>query len=55
MKPPTRNRRYRPDHKPIPCYRCGNIGGTLVKVDDQYEHQDKDMCSLLKFKKKMEV
>ena len=25
---------------PLVCSRCGVAGGTLVKVDDHYEHQE---------------
>lgn len=31
----------------ITCSKCGCIGGTFLKIDDHYEHQDKDACKLL--------
>lgn len=33
--------------QPILCSNCGMSGGTLVKVDDHYQHQDIAKCRLL--------
>ena len=38
--------------KPIVCSRCGVPGGTLVKIDDHYEHQDRRTCLLLQSRRK---
>lgn len=32
---------------PTKCRRCGLSGGTMVKIGDHYEHQDKDKCRLM--------
>lgn len=37
--------------KPILCSKCGKPGGTLVKVDDHYEHQDKRKCRIMRLAK----
>lgn len=43
----TKDRRNR-DVAPIACSKCGLPGGTLLKVDDHYEHQNKAKCMLLR-------
>lgn len=30
----------------IICSKCGIPGGTLIKVDDHYQHQDTAICKL---------
>lgn len=37
--------------KPITCQKCGLSGGTLVKVGDHYEHQDKAKCKILQVRR----
>lgn len=34
----------------ITCSECGTGGGTLVKVDDHYEHQDKATCRMMQLR-----
>lgn len=29
----------------LTCSKCGTAGGTLVKVDDNYHHQDDKICN----------
>jgi len=38
--------------KPIVCSKCGVAGGTLVKVDDNYVHQDTTKCRLLQLRRR---
>ena len=45
-----RNEPYHPKRhgEPIKCIECGYSGGTLVKVEGGYKHQDTRKCALLK-------
>ena len=36
--------------QPILCSKCGLSGGTLVKVADHYEHQDKEKCRIMQLR-----
>ena len=36
--------------KSVLCSKCGLSGGTMVKIDDHYEHQDKDKCGIMQFR-----
>lgn len=51
MRGLTRDRK-KIDYKPIACSKCGLAGGTLVKVDDRYEHQDRAKCRMLQLRRK---
>lgn len=37
---------------PILCHKCGTGGGTLVKAGDHYEHQDQQLCRVMKLRRK---
>lgn len=37
---------------PIKCSKCDATGGTLLKVDDHYEHQDQAKCRIMQLKKR---
>lgn len=37
---------------PIICSRCGVSGGTLVKADGGYVHQDTNKCRLLQLRRR---
>ncbi len=32
--------------QPIRCFKCGKYGGTLLKIDDHYEHQNRELCRI---------
>jgi len=36
----------------LTCSKCGLGGGTLVKVEDNYEHQDKEKCQMLQLRRR---
>ena len=38
--------------KAIVCSKCGLSGGTLVKVGDLYECQDKEKCAVALFRRR---
>jgi len=43
-------------HKPrigmyVCCSKCGLPGGTLVKIDDHYEHQDNRVCRIMQLRR----
>lgn len=35
----------------ILCKSCGKPGGTLVKIGDDYFHQDKEKCRILQMRR----
>lgn len=37
---------------PISCSKCGVAGGTLVKDDGGYVHQDTSKCRLLQLRRR---
>lgn len=46
-------RKHSPEVRYIICSKCGLSGGTLVKVDDRYECQDKEKCRIMQLKKQI--
>lgn len=48
----ARDRKKLDTPSPIACSKCGLSGGTLVKIDDHYEHQDKEKCRLLQLRRR---
>lgn len=50
MKGLTRDRKKMYDY-PIKCSKCGASGGTMEKVKDHYEHQDKAKCRIIQLRK----
>jgi len=36
---------------PIKCSKCGITGGTMVKVDDHYEHKNKEQCRIMQLRR----
>lgn len=43
----------KPEGKLILCSKCKTPGGTLIKVGDYYEHQDKKRCRVMQLAKKL--
>lgn len=39
---------------PIKCSKCDASGGTLLKVDDHYEHQNKADCRIMQMRKEVQ-
>ena len=37
----------------ITCSKCSLSGGTLVKIDDNYQHQNTTMCRILQMRSKL--
>lgn len=52
MKGLARDRRKLLFRNPIKCRKCGLSGGTLVKVGDLYECQDKEKCAVALFRRR---
>ena len=42
-------------YRVITCYKCGLPGGTLVKIDDKYCHQDEKKCLTLQMRRKQKL
>ncbi len=36
-----------PKGRQVVCSKCNKPGGTLLKIDDHYEHQNKTLCKML--------
>jgi len=42
-------------NRPIKCTKCGSTGGTLVKVDNHYEHMDKELCKIMSMRRSVKI